>query len=528
MDKPIEVHKLSETSDELAKIELQNLANQHLDPLALDARLHELHCKTKIGKRILKQQLQRITTEIKAQQEAARRDSTPPPPGPSEEELAKQQAAERDQQELDEAIAKRATEISNSTNVLQTFCQTLTNQGYIATLNMAGSIAVSHGALLLPRCAGFFIGGSSASGKSDLVQKAAIFLPPEVILEATSLSEKAIWYLGDVAGKYIIGGELRILKPGEDDPWQQAMRQLITEGHITRLVPEKRDDGSISLVKYEVNGPAVLVVTSTQDPNSFNDEFINRLSVMQTDETPEITRAVMEEQARRKKSPPTDQDIRQTQIEIEAWRYYHRQLKRLDVFIPFAEQIIPQSDETTMRRLNVLIHSYISVITLLHQAKRTIDGSSIYSTLQDYRMAYPLISANLPKVSDTVNPVARATYERLKSQYGCGEYAKEFTQAQARTDLKLSDQQMKNHCRTLTKAGCLSCNEQKGTAWTYKVLSEPPASHDFRLVHPDSIGGTVGQPGQNAIVPPNFAPGNDFGGSGQRDNQNGQAKEFIF
>ena len=73
---------------------------------------------------------------------------------------------------------------------------------------------------------GCVIHGASSSGKSDLVEKSATFLPPEVVMRFTSFSSQALSYLGSLEHKYIIGGELKPYKPGEDDSFQQCFRQL--------------------------------------------------------------------------------------------------------------------------------------------------------------------------------------------------------------------------------------------------------------------------------------------------------------
>ncbi len=284
---------------------------------------------------------------------------------------------------------------------------------------------------------GFVFSGPSASGKSEAVIKASNFLPPEVIITSTTFSEKSLYYLGSISGKYVVGGEIRIDEHGEDDPVQQAFRQLISENRITRTVVEADESGELRSVVKETAGPVSFTLTTTREQQEFNDEFANRLSWHSTSDDPNLTTAVLNAQAESAARPPASKSKSSNDLEIEAWQTYHRALKPINVVVPFAKQIVPNSREVTMRRLYPMVLNYIKALALMHQASRPMveNGSNPYLTAdhEDYVNAYKLITENAPRVLDLLSERVQNYYAMLSSHFG----DQAFTRAEAQVFLKL-------------------------------------------------------------------------------------------
>ena len=492
---------------EAIRVELRSLAESDPDELKLKLAIVDINEKyCRIGKKTLEKEYQQIRDEI----EEERRPPQPPPSVPSKDELEQQEAEELARRQWDEAVNKRAKEIAEAPDIIESFKNVLhEHKGYIADYTTIGTIIVSHHARLLSSSNGFLWDGASASGKSKLVNLAAEFLPPEDIIFATSCSNHAFDYIGDVSGKYIIGGELKLLKPGEDDPWQQGFRQLISENMIIRLVVEKDENGNPVLVSRKSNGPAVFTMTTTAEATSFNDEFINRLSIAHTNDSELMTEKVLIEQARKAKSIPDATKERKTILEIEAWRQYHRNIKKLEVVIPFADEIILTTRAVTARRLLPLIFDYIRALALAHQANREINIQSGYTlaNVADYKITYKLITANAPRVSDPVADRGRQFYEKLKMQFP---KPMEFTRAQVQRKMNISQAQAGRFLRDLRDAGCISPIENKegkaGKAYIYKIADELPDSQDFGLIHPDRLTCSSAQPAQSTPEQVNPSP----------------------
>lgn len=405
-----------------------------------------------------------------------------------EDEERKRQQAEA---ELKEKALARAEEIALAPNLVLVLQETLKRYfGYIADYNLAGTILLSHGSRLLPRSMGFVFSGPSASGKSDAIISAANLLPPEVVINSTSFSPMALFYLGSLKHKYVIGGELKALMPGEDDDYQQAFRQLISENKITRTVVEKGDKGNLEPHVHTTEGPATFICTTTREQNEFNDEFVNRLSWCATSDDPELTKLVLKSQAKAASAPPDSLDKGIKEIEVEAWRSFHRELNDFPVVIQFSEKIIPAAPDVTARRLYPLLLNYTRVSTILHQAtRRTIVNNEIpclEATVDDYRLAYELITANAPRTLDLVSNKGRKVYSELRQAFDFNE----FTRAAAQPILRLSLSVVKRYLGELKNAGCLNLIGKDGKSYVYQIVDTPPDCQHLGLVNPDRLIGS--------------------------------------
>ncbi len=401
--------------------------------------------------------------------------------------LAEQQKL-TEQQEWQQKVDQRAREIAVSEDLVADLQAALKNcHGYLASESLAGTTLVSHGARLLPKSMGFVFSGPSSSGKSDGVIRASDFLPPEVVMTSTSFSEKSLYYLGSIAGKYILGGEIKADKPGEDDPLQQAFRQLMSENKITRTTVEHDDTGKLVPVVHETSGPVVFTLTTTKELQEFNDEFANRLTWHATSDDPELTEAVLLAQAESAASPPEAAPKSTNDLEVEAWQAYHRNLKPLNVVVPYAKQIVPQSREVTIRRLYPMVLNYIKALSLLYQASRPVveNGTNPYvvASLAEYRIAYKLIMANAPRVLDVLSKRDRDMYAKLSAAFG----GQDFRKTQAQTFLKLTGTKAGRILKDLTDAGCLTLVPGQGKAYLYRLADGNLVLQDLGLIAPEQV-----------------------------------------
>lgn len=464
---------------ETIRLELLKLAQSKPDELKLDLMLKEISKKYDIGRRIVQRTYMSITELL--QKEAASLAE-------KEEQKAKDIADERKHEQMALAL-KRAQEIAHSSDIFEEFRTALkTYSGYIASDLNASTILVSHASRLLDKSSAFIICGPSASGKSDLIEKGAEYLPPECVLRCTSFSNQALQYIGPLTNKYVVGGELKPLVPGEDDSFQQAFRQLISENMISRATSEKDENGIRGTKIYRTTGPVTFIFSTTREQTNFNDEFVNRLSWCPTSDEPGLTRQVLQIQAESAMNPPNENRRTAIALEKEAWREFHRSLEPLIVKIPFADQILVNSSLVTTRRLNLLLLNYISASAILNQFQRkyVFDNGTkmIVANHQDYKKAYYLITANAPRALDLVGPRAIATFEKIRHLFG----NTEFTVAQIRKVIPgLSLATAKRHIADLQNAGCIAFLKKDGKAFLYQIVQEPAPMEDLGLVQPDAI-----------------------------------------
>lgn len=510
--KPPSILAAPTTSSESIRMELQGLAGQDLDELDLELALKALAKRSFVNFKTIKS----IFTSVQLALEEQNRPVLSPPPPPSADEIAANEARELSKQQHAQRISARVKEISMTKDLIIEFQQSLYRcRGYIANTILAGVILVSHGSRLLSKSSGFLVGGASASGKSELIINAAGFLPPEVVITATSFSENALFYLGDIRHKYFVGGELKLPEPGEDDPYQQALRQLISDNKIVRCIVEKNERGELVNVLKETQGPATFTLTTTAESNSFNDEFINRLSVVHTDDSEEMTAQILQEQAHRAAEQISAEQQQEIDDEVAAWQEYHRNLQPRKVAIPFAKSIVPTTNTVTMRRTYPMLLNYVRIFAILHQADRTIDeNGSICATLQDYINAFNLVTQIAPRVSDVVSDKALVIRDKLKAYFG----EEQFTRSEAQQLLKLSEPATQRFLRALSRSGCISSSGDRGKSFKYQIEDVSPEKLDFGFIKPDLVttsseggdevfGGPVGILEPRHLVTPGGAVG---------------------
>ncbi|MBX9877610.1 MAG: hypothetical protein K2Y22_04055 [Candidatus Obscuribacterales bacterium] len=482
-----------QTEEEVIRLSLLKLAQSEPDELKVDVELEKFRKKYNVGKRTLKSTYRVIYDSLKKQTERNAKESAQQlnkeNRDPEEERKRKEE-----EEEFQKAICKRTDEIKTCPNIAHELQETLKRHfGYIADMNLAGTISISHGSRLLSRSMGFVFSGPSASGKSDAIVKASNLLPPEIVINSTSYSNRALFYLGSLRHKYVIGGELKILKKGEDDDWQQAFRQLISEGSITRTVVEKGAKGELGAQVHTTEGPATFTLTTTLEQNQFNDEFANRLSWCMTKDDAQLTAKVLDLQAKMA-SIAFDASLDYAKrVEVEAWRTFHRGLRSYPVQIPYAKHIVPKKQEVTIRRLFPLLLNYTQANALLHQHCREVIEDNVQSyivaDINDYKVAYDLVSANAPRVLDLLSARGRKNLTLLKEEFG----HQEFTRAKAQQLLKVPDSSAKRYLSELTTSGCLCISDNKeGKSYLYKVVDDAvPFLEDLGLVHPDEVIGLM-------------------------------------
>ncbi len=394
--------------DAQIKAELLALAATDPDAIQLEVALKKFSKRYGVSIRVLK-------PEYETQRRKIELENMPPPVQPTPEELAAAEAIRKQQEAHQKEVELAAEELALSPNIFEEFAPDLRKRGYIASKNQSSSMLMTHGARLLDHVTAFMVAGASGSGKSDLIDKAADFLPPETVRPITSASAQAMYYMGDLSGQYVKFGEMQPIKDGEDDYRQMAWRQLVSEGRITRATVEKTDGRTNALTEKETKGPCVLIAATTTEQNNWNDEFANRTSWLGSSDSVETTTKVLDLVASDAEQPWESEDISNL---TARWHFYHRNLKPIGVIIPYAKLCAPRSRHVTVRRLFKLLLTYVKISALLHQKTRVIEEHNskefIVATEQDYRIAYELLTENAPRVLEPCSDPAIKAFDKLK------------------------------------------------------------------------------------------------------------------
>jgi hypothetical protein len=403
---------------EAIKVELRNLAEMECDSLAEELALKAITTQSGVGIKVVRAVYAGIKNAYHTEKQSSF-DATPAEPTP--EELAEQEREEAAKQAEQAKIAEAVRVLQQTSNLHKTFHSDLQNVGFSCDDLLASCILLSHGARLLRRSSAFVFTGASGSGKTDGVNKGAQFLPPEMVLSITSFSDQYLYYLGNVAQKYLMFGEIAPRIDGEDDPKQTAMRQLISENKITRGTVEKTDGKTNDGAMKETTGPCVIVATTTKEPTTFIDELQNRATWIQSNDSAELTEKVLTARAKIAKTPTKASDPNHA-FAVRAWQEFHRTHEPLQVAVPFADTIMPTGRHVTVRRLFNLILDYIWANALLHQHSRQIEIQNgervVVATLDDYALAYRIATMYAPRVLEQCPAKARKVFdEKIKPTF---------------------------------------------------------------------------------------------------------------
>src|SRR5262249_22984061 len=137
--------------------------------------------------------------------------------------------------------------------------------------------------------------GPSSSGKSYVVEKTAGLIPPEDTIHATQMTPQALFHMkpGSLRHKLVVGGERSRLQ--NDDVGAEAtraLREMLSSGRLSKLMPVKGEGGLIETRLIEQDGPIAYVETTTL--TRIFDEDVNRCLLLNTDEQPEQTKKIID------------------------------------------------------------------------------------------------------------------------------------------------------------------------------------------------------------------------------------------
>ena len=292
--------------------------------------------------------------------------------------------------------------------------------------------------------------GPSGSGKDEIQRKPAKLMPPEEVIEVTSLTANALYYneQGWLEHKVLLGGE----RSHREDPEQRdktaALRQMLSQKYIVKVTVD-----DLKTKRIQQNGPVVYTETTTMD--SIFKEDSNRCFQVNTDDSPELTRAVKQSVAGRFEDADTGAGGLEKIIE---WHQgLQRALEPVGVQIPFARKLAEGMPDgrIEVRRTITQVLALVEVITYLHQhwRERAGDGRLI-ATAYDYSIARRLLVEPLHAVIGLGSKKFK-TYAELMKQLT----RKEFDSNQA---LKLFANKVSRDraLKSLAQLGILKCTRK--------------------------------------------------------------------
>lgn len=267
--------------------------------------------------------------------------------------------------------------------------------GVVGERPLAASCYLIGVSRLLRRPLAGIIQGVSSSGKSYVPATVSTLFPPETLLKAHGITANALYYMdaGSLMHRWVLAGE----RPRQQDEAQadatKALREMLAEGELTKLVTERGPDGANITRRVHQHGP-ISFTESTTSAVVF-DEDLNRMLPLASDESSEQSRRVITAQAARAAGAGRD-----TLRTVAVNHAMQRLLKRVAVRIPFAERLaaaVPCNRPESRRAFQHLL-SMIEASALLHQYLRLGNpehGAVIDAEILDYVVAARLLGGAL-------------------------------------------------------------------------------------------------------------------------------------
>jgi hypothetical protein len=276
----------------------------------------------------------------------------------------------------------------------------------ICTLYMAG---VSR---LLAKPLSVIVQGSSSSGKSFTVEVVSELFPDDQKIIATQFTPQSLFYMpeGSLRHKLVVAGERSRVEDDSTAEATRALREMISAGHLKKLLPTKGPDGSMTTVCVESEGPIAFIESTTL--NQIFEEDRNRCVLIHTDESEEQTRRILRSAANSRSDSTSDT--------IQTQHCIQHLLKSYPVKIPYAERLagcLP-ADKVECRRAFGHLLACIKASALLHQRQRPMQDGNLVANEDDYQVAYTLLNTPLTEsIGGGVSKVARQYWLWLQSRF---------------------------------------------------------------------------------------------------------------
>lgn len=257
------------------------------------------------------------------------------------------------------------------------------------------------------------ITSQSSAGKSLLVDTIEKLIPPEYVIKATSLSDQALNYAGDLLHKFLVLSEAV-----HKDVVEHQLREMVSAKQLTRIVTVK-DNKTGSLVSKFVKVDAIVSTVMSTTSRRVNPENASRCFVIEADESTEQTKRIHQSQ---RKKHTLERHKEKQEVVPEIIKKHHaaqRLLKKITVVNNIAHAMEFPAALMRTRRDHDRFMDLMASICYLRQYQKEIQikGSIEYieCDLADYQVAYKILVNGVLKASLIEIPKAAvALYEEMR------------------------------------------------------------------------------------------------------------------
>ncbi|MDD5343089.1 MAG: hypothetical protein PHW12_01570 [Smithella sp.] len=415
------------------------------------------------------------------------------------ERIAMKEGGKVDVPAMTEDEKKEALEVLKSKDLLKRIVGDFDGIGYIGEKynKLIGYIAAVSRLQADPLA--LLILSRPGAGKTSLQDAVCKFVPVETAIQYTRLTGQSLFYREPNALKN------KVLAIEEQQGMQEAMYSIKTLISSQKLsIAATRTDaktGKFSVDEYTVNGPVVVMVSST-NPDALDDETRQRFLILTIDESPEQTKSILQAQITKN----THDWYQATADENSVTRLHHnmqRLLKPLIVTFTRDLRLTWPYSRLQMRREQQKFVSLVKGIVLLHQYQRKTgtmkrsDGTKmeyVQAMQKDIDLALELGREVFARNIDDVSPTARKLlsyiitltkekYDGIKSlDPSRNLFMSEvpFTRKELRERIGWSETQVRRNLDQLVELGYIGrLNGRQGSTFRYVLLDDGSADPAF-------------------------------------------------
>ncbi len=321
---------------------------------------------------------------------------------------------------MPECVRTEARTLLDAPNLMQRVVEDIGALGVAGEKELAATVYLIGTSRLLPGPLAAIVQGPSSSGKSYVVKRAASLFPPESLITATQLTPQSLFYMqpGSLVHRFIVAGERSRLENDDTAEATRALREMLSEGRLSKLLPIKKD-GRPETVLVEQDGPVAYIETTTL--TKLFSEDANRCILLSSDERPEQTRRILSTLAGvYAHGAGVDR-----QRLIDRHHALQRMLRPFAVLVPYAERLANAmgSYRVEARRAYPQVVSMIQASAILHQRQRQIDADGrLLAAADDYQLARHLLGLPMARqLGGRISEPAMRFLERLREWFGAEE-----------------------------------------------------------------------------------------------------------
>ena len=215
---------------------------------------------------------------------------------------------------------------------------------------------------------------SSGAGKSTLQDKTLKLMPPEDVIRASAITDKALFHMKSLKNKLLALEEAAGMKD------TYAIRTLISEGYLA----QETVSGGQGQSRYVEGGCSIFQTTTNPE---INPETKSRFFILGVDESRAQTRRILAMQRKSHTLEGLKDHSDKEGIAHKHWAF-QRLLEPYQVVNPYAEELFYEDDRLQARRDQPKFLNLCKAVAFLNQMKKPLKNYNGIEYIEGYRHLY--------------------------------------------------------------------------------------------------------------------------------------------